>query len=320
MEFKRATKHQAKLRCGLFGPAGAGKTMSALRIGTGLGGPIAYIDTERGSASKYGDRWIFDVLELDDRSVDGYCEAIDAAAKAGYPVLAIDSLSHAWESIKDEVDRIAKAKYRGNTWSAWSEGTPLYRRFIDAILTYPGHVLATMRSATEWTVEEHNGKKTPVRIGLKPEMRPGSEFEMDLLLQLSVDHIAHVIKDRSGQFQDKLIEKPDEAFGEALAAWLSEGAAPEPRVEFEIKGKRVVTKGIEKKTLLEVWEAMRVLSKMGVDPKAIMQEVADKDSSVDLTQPEGDALLTKLGEVLAAEHKKKAARGGGVEGRADGAA
>ncbi len=63
--FTKATKSSAKLRAALFGPSGAGKTLTALRIAAGLGGAIAVIDTERGSASKYADRFSFDVLDLE---------------------------------------------------------------------------------------------------------------------------------------------------------------------------------------------------------------------------------------------------------------
>jgi hypothetical protein len=200
-------------------------------VGTGLAGgkPIAVIDTERGSASKYADRFSFDVLELEDQTIDGYVAAIGEAAKAGYAVLIIDSLSHGWQTLLEEVEKLAKAKYRGNTWSAWSEGTPHQRRLVQAILNYPGHVIATMRSKTEWTTVDNNGKKTPQRVGLAPEQGKGIEYEFDLLLEISTEHIGHVIKDRTGKFQDKLIDKPGEDFGKQLAAWLSDGL-PSPVV------------------------------------------------------------------------------------------
>ena len=124
MQFTKATKSSVKLRLALFGPSGSGKTYTSLRMATGLGGKIAVIDTERGSASKYADRFTFDVLELPTRTVDTYVEAIAAAETAGYEVLIIDSLSHAWQELLVEIDRLAKAKYRGNSLCAWSEGTP----------------------------------------------------------------------------------------------------------------------------------------------------------------------------------------------------
>lgn len=241
--FKKATKAAAKLRAAVFGPSGAGKTFSCLRIARGLAGAsgtVAVIDTERGSASKYADRFAFDVMELEDQSIDGYCQAIRQAGEAGYGVLLIDSLSHGWQTLLEEVEKLAKAKYRGNTWSAWSEGTPLQRKLVQAILSYPGHVLATMRSKTEWTtVDSGNGKKTPQRIGLAPEQGKGVEYEFDLLVEISTDHIANVIKDRTGKFQDKLIERPGEDFGKALADWLADGepAAEPPKAKPDVASK-----------------------------------------------------------------------------------
>jgi len=224
--FRKATKSQAKARIAIFGPSGAGKTFSSLRIAGGLGGSVGVIDTERGTASKYSDRFDFEVLELADQSVEGYVDAIGQATAAGFSVLVIDSLTHAWQTLLEEVEKLAKAKYRGNTWSAWSEGTPLQRKLVAAILSFPGHIIATMRSKTEWTTLDSNGKKTPQRVGLAPEQGKGVEYEFDLLVELSTDHIANVIKDRSGRFQDKLIEKPGEEFGRALADWLSDGEPP----------------------------------------------------------------------------------------------
>jgi hypothetical protein len=102
---------------------------------------------------------------------------------------------------------------------------------VDALLSYPGHVIATMRSKTEWLVEtDSKGKQRPVRVGLAPEQGKGIEYEFDLLLELSPDHVGRVIKDRTGRFQDQLIDRPDESFGRELAEWLSpEAVAEKPK-------------------------------------------------------------------------------------------
>ena len=97
MQFQKATKTKSKLRLAIFGPSGSGKTYSALRIAKGMSDKIALIDTERGSASKYADRFEFDVLDLEQKNIDAYMKAIMAAQVAGYEVLIIDSLSHAWQ-------------------------------------------------------------------------------------------------------------------------------------------------------------------------------------------------------------------------------
>ncbi|MGL1892189.1 MAG: ATP-binding protein [Spirochaetaceae bacterium] len=229
--FKRASKKQSKLRLALFGPSGGGKTFTALRIATGMGGSIAVIDSEKGSASKYADRFSFDVCELPKPSIENYIKLIREARN--YDNLIIDSLSHGWQELLEEVDRIARAKYRGNTWSAWSEGTPKQKALVNAILNFDGHIISTMRCKTEWTTEVQNGKTKPVRVSLAPSQGKGIEYEFDLLMQLSTDHIGEVIKDRTGKFQDAIIEKPGEDFGKAMKDWLSEGVEDiqEPKLQ-----------------------------------------------------------------------------------------
>jgi len=97
MQFQKATKRQSKMRLALIGPSGSGKTYTALTLATALSKNIAVIDTERGSASLYSDKFDFDVLELHTFNPQHYIDSIEAAAKAGYTVVVIDSLSHAWE-------------------------------------------------------------------------------------------------------------------------------------------------------------------------------------------------------------------------------
>jgi len=239
MAFQRATKTQIKLRLALFGPSGSGKTFTSLRIASGIGGRIAVIDSERGSASRYADRFVFDADTPGDKTIKSYIQAINESAKAGYEVLIIDSLSHAWKELLQEVERLARSKFKGNSWSAWSEGTPMQQTLVDAILSYPGHIIVTMRSKTEWIQEESGGKSKPVRVGLAPEQGKGIEYEFDVLLELTTDHLGTVIKDRTGKFQDKTIDKPGEDFGVALRDWLSDGAesAPTPAPPPEKKAK-----------------------------------------------------------------------------------
>lgn len=241
LQFTKATKEKTKLRLAIFGPSGAGKTFTALTLAGAMNEAVAVIDTERGSASKYADRFKFDVLELPHRTIDVYVEAINAAAKSGYGVLIIDSLSHAWKELLDEVEKIARSKYKGNTWSAWSDGTPRQNKLIDTILDYPGHIIATMRSKTEWSVDtSDNGKIRPIRVGLAPEQGKGIEYEFDLLMELNVDHVASIIKDRTGAFQDMIIDKPGLDFGKQLMDWLNDGS--EPQIKPAISSLTILTK------------------------------------------------------------------------------
>mgnify|MGYP000860887395 CR=1 FL=1 len=229
-EFTKATKVQSKLRLAIFGPSGSGKTFTSLRLAKGISEEgtkkVAVIDTEFGSASKYADRFAFDVLNLKDPTVDHMVSAINSAA--AYDILIIDSLTHAWKELLAQVDQLSKAKYRGNSWAAWSEGTPLQNKMVETLLRFPGHLIATMRTKTEWTInQDSNGKSNPTRVGLSPEQGKGIEYEFDMLMEISPDHVINVIKDRTGKFQDQIVPTPDEEFGKEVLAWLREGQAVE---------------------------------------------------------------------------------------------
>lgn len=228
--FQKAVKSKSKLRLAVFGPSGSGKTYSALRIASGLGDKIAVIDTEAGSASKYADKFNFDVAELTEPTIDNYCQFIEHGNDF-YDVLIIDSMTHGWQELLEEIDKLAHGKYNGNTWRAWNEGTPKQKKLVRAILTSKCHIIATMRSKTEWTTskDDRTGKVAPVRVGLTPEQGKGIEYEFDMLMEISTEHIANVIKDRTGKFQDSLIDKPGEDFGQSLKDWLNSGADNKPQ-------------------------------------------------------------------------------------------
>lgn len=218
--FQKATKAQSKLRLALFGVSGGGKTYGALRLAKGLGGKIALIDTEHGSASKYSDRFDFDVCNLDKPTINNILMCMEQAKD--YDVLIIDSLSHAWNELIQEVDKIAKAKYGGNSWSGWADGNKKQTELINAILSFPGHVIATMRVETNWTTTINDkGKMMPVRIGEAPKQGKQIEFEFDMLMQVSQDHQAVVLKDRTGKYQDECFVI-DEELGKELSNWLKQ--------------------------------------------------------------------------------------------------
>jgi hypothetical protein len=64
-------------------------------------------------------------------------------------------------------------------------------------------------------------------MGLAPEQGKGIEYEFDLLVELNQEHQASVTKDRTGKFQDALLDKPGEDFGIALYEWLSGETHPQ---------------------------------------------------------------------------------------------
>jgi hypothetical protein len=169
----------------------------------------------------------FKVENLQNRTIDGYIAAMRAASDAGYTVLVIDSLSHAWRELTEEVDRITQTNNYKNSLLSWGKVGPKQKRFIEAILNFPGHIIATMRSKNEWVIGEKNGKAVPENVGLAPEQGKDIEYEFDLLLKMDQNHQATVIKDRTGLYQDQVIPLPDEVFGANLHNWLTTGVSPD---------------------------------------------------------------------------------------------
>jgi len=225
--FRRAVKSRAKLRFALIGPSGSGKTYTALAIAAGLGQRVAVIDTEHGSASKYADLFGFDVLELSSYSPERYVEALKAAAAAGYEVVVIDSLSHAWmgkDGALELVDRAAARSKSGNSFGAWREVTPQHNAMVEAIITSPCHVICTMRSKTEYVQDRDERGKTVIRkVGLQPVQRDGMEYEFDIVGDIDHDHKLVITKSRIPALSDAVIPKPGGELASQLREWLEAG-------------------------------------------------------------------------------------------------
>lgn len=233
--FKKAERKKAKLRLALTGPSGSGKTYSALLMAKGIGGPIAVIDTEHGSASLYSDVADFDVMELQPPySPERYIEAIKGAEEAGYNVLIIDSMTHEWNGeggTLELVDQIAKAKFKGNSYAAWGEMTPRHNKFINAILQSRLHIISTMRSKQDFVLVEQNGKQSPKKVGMAPIQREGLEYEFTAVLDLSIEsNLATASKDRTRLFVGDPL-KISEDTGQKLLDWLETGVDAKQELE-----------------------------------------------------------------------------------------
>ena len=228
MAFRKAQRTQAKLRLAITGPAGSGKTYSALQLAFGLGGRIAMIDTENGSWDLYSNLGDYDIATMtqpyDPRK---YLQGIHEAEKEGYNIIIIDSLSHAWSGqggILDIQNKQAESKYRGNSYAAWRDVTPLHNMLVEALLSSPAHIIATMRSKTDYIQVENERGRTEIRkVGLAPVQREGIDYEFGTVFDLSPSHLATVSKDRTGIFDGNVFEVSQET-GKLLRQWLDNEA------------------------------------------------------------------------------------------------
>jgi len=309
MKFQKATRTKAKARVALIGPSGSGKTMTALFIALGLVGKegrIAVLDSERGSASKYaGDPDIpeFDTCELSSFSPLTYVEAIREAIKARYDVLIIDSLSHAWmgkDGALEQVDRAAKRSKSGNSFMAWREVTPLHNELVEALVQTPMHLIVTMRSKTEYVIEEVDGKKVPRKIGMAPVQRDGVEYEFDLVGDLDADNTLLVSKTRCRELAGAVVRKPTIELGQQLAAWLQQGepvATVEPDTAERIRELLEALPGAESPVLARL-HVERLEEIPAAKAPAVIEWLEDRLSKQARTEGAGGA--SPLGQLAAA--------------------
>jgi hypothetical protein len=231
--FHKAERRKSKLRLAIAGPAGSGKTYSALQIAFGIGGKIALIDTERGSAELYSHLGEFDVCQIEAPfEPSKYVAAIKEAEKLGYDIIITDSLSHAWSGTGGLLDTHGKIADRGgNSWTAWRKITPQHNELVEALLQSTSHIIATMRSKMEYAQSEDGGKKTVKKIGLAPVQREGMEYEFTVFFDIDINHVSTASKDRTSLFDNKYFT-PSTETGITLINWLNNAPdalqAPKP--------------------------------------------------------------------------------------------
>ena len=224
MEIRKAVRRKAKLRLGISAPSGAGKTYSSLLMASGLGSKIGFIDTENGSGDLYSSLLPggYDIITLSaPYTPERYQEALRAFESAGYDVVIIDSLSHAWAGSGGALEKQGKvADKSGNSYAAWRQVTPGHNALVDAILQSPCHVIVTLRAKTEYVQEKNEQGKTVVRkVGMSPVMRDGIEYEFTVFMEMDTKHEAQVSKDRTTLFDDSFF-RPSAETGKKLLAWF----------------------------------------------------------------------------------------------------
>lgn len=251
MQLHKATRKKQHLTLNISGPAGAGKTMSALLMAHGLVGnweKIALIDTENGSASLYSHLGPFNTIDLAPPfSPERYIEAIDTCLKAGMECIILDSSSHEWSGPGGCIEineNLAQSAFKGNTWSAWSKTTPRHDAFVQKVLQCRCHVITCTRSKMETVMTDDKKVK---KLGMKDIQREGWEYELTVSLNIDRDtHTAIASKDRTELFEGKDPFIITEQTGKLIRDWCEQGVEiPKPAMtpgQFDTAIKRIEAK------------------------------------------------------------------------------
>ncbi len=232
MQIRKAERKQAKIKLALQGPAGSGKTYSAIQLAKGLVNDLSkvcIIDTENSSADLYAHLGDYMVLPFSKPyTPERYIEAIEVAEAEGMECIIIDSLSHCWEYLVD-----FHASLSGNTFTNWSKVTPRLNNLISKILSSKCHVISTLRVKQEYVMQDKgNGKFVPEKVGLKAIQRDGLDYEYTILLEIDINHFATSSKDRTGLFENAPAFVITPETGSKIANWCNAGVSLEKVKEF----------------------------------------------------------------------------------------
>lgn len=226
MQLRKSSKKQAKIKLALQGPAGSGKTMSALFLAYGLCGDwskIAVIDSENNSADLYAHLGGYNVLPLEGKyDPETYIEAIKTCEQAGMEVIIIDSMSQCWDNLLEY-----HAGLPGNSFTNWQKVTPRMTALIQKILGVNCHVISTMRCKQDYVLSEKNGKMVPEKVGLKAVMRDGIDYEYTIVFDINMKHQALVSKDRTNLFANKPEFTITPTTGKIILDWCNDGVTME---------------------------------------------------------------------------------------------
>jgi hypothetical protein len=216
----------------LSGPSGAGKTWSGLEIASVLGERLLVIDTEKESALTYADDFTFTHLPWHEPYDPRELGAELIAAAADFDVIMVDSFTHFWGGAGGTLD-IADGKFGG-----WKTARPAQADAVTGILSAAAHVIICVRSkidyAAEETVKDGVRKQKVVKLGLAPQQDSTLEYELNLAVEIDIDHRITVSKSRttavpvgrtfpSGHARD---------LGKQYGAWLESG---EPYADLEVR-------------------------------------------------------------------------------------
>lgn len=237
MKLNKAQRSNVKLRLGISGASGFGKTYSALLLAYGITndwGKVAIIDTENNSASLYSHLGDFNVLVLNNPfAPERYNQAIAVCEDNGIEVIIIDSITHEWNGKGGCLEIHEKL---GGRFQDWAKVSPRHQSFIDTILNSSCHIITTARRKIDYSLDStSSGKTKVVKHGTKEITREGFEYELTVNFEVVNDkHLVKASKDRTGLFMDKPEFVINRATGKKLIAWCNEGVSLDD-AKFEIK-------------------------------------------------------------------------------------
>ncbi|WP_320112285.1 AAA family ATPase [Draconibacterium orientale] len=275
MELRQAKRKNAKMKLALQGSAGSGKTYSALLLASGIAAweKVSLIDTEHGSGELYAHLGDYNVLQLDKPfTPERYIKAIEICEDAGMDVIIIDSISHEWDGAGGILS-IHSNMTGQNSFANWNKVTPRHNAFVQKILESQCHIIGTIRTKTDYTLNERNGKVVPEKVGLKGITRDGMDYEFTIQFEIDVNHNAVATKDRTGIFSARVEEVITAEHGKQLLQWCNEGISID-EVKHQIQNAKTVE---ELRNILKTYpEFRKEIEVLAINRKEVLQNIINE--------------------------------------------
>ena len=195
-------------KCGIYGPAGSGKTFTATGFALGIKafkkhpGDIAFQDTETGG--EYVNKVVKaatgrDIIGIKSRTLADAIAFLHECVKLKVAVAIVDSVTHIWEEVQksflSQLNAARRAKNRQPKDAIeWQDRGPLndlWQQFTDPFINLPIDIIICGRSANIWemSVDQETGKKELNKIGTKMKTQSELAYEPSFLVEMEREQI-----------------------------------------------------------------------------------------------------------------------------------
>jgi hypothetical protein len=242
IQIEKATRMPRQARICWFGPSGAGKTLTALKVARGVvgnTGRIVVLDTEHHASTLYADAYTFDLVPIEEPFDPlRYVKALQAV-EGKYEVVIIDSASHEWAGpggCLEQVAHLTASGHEKSRYFAWKQVRLKHHQFMQALIRCPAHLLVTLRANTAHALgKNRQGTWEPQAIGLAPIQHEAFSDAFDIVGRLESVALdappgqpqravrLTITSTHCQPLYGRVWDHPDEALGRLIQAWLHAG-------------------------------------------------------------------------------------------------
>ena len=300
--FKKAETTPKRLKALIFGPAGVGKTITALHFPS-----PAMVDAERG-AEFYGEE--FDFVKINTKDPEIISQALDEllADPGDVKTFILDSITEVDDSL--QAGHLKRLRIKNNNPNYTFQ--PLDYKIIKGdrkilvtkLLNLDMNIIVTSRSKPQYSEDEGDFMK---KIGEMPDCPKEMPYLFDVVLELAIgadgQRIAKVVKDRSNKLPDEF-PFSYESFVEYLGVEGLERAADASKqktkvensagrkFDVEFDGNKVKTAGVKGEQLTEI---VALTSEMNeADIRNTLVSEYSVESFLDLREDEAGMFIEEL--------------------------